>query len=93
MRYVIEFIQQGQPYFAFPISGNGAPHDLARNIMKMYFPEGSDNPRPVPPSLEIPNEVRIVDDAGHIVGRWSLVEEFNRRRAEVGENAKVVPAM
>jgi hypothetical protein len=92
MRYVIQFVQEGQPYFAFPFGGAGDLQTLAGNITKMYFIEGSDEPQAVPPNSKIPNEVRVVDDAGWVVAQSSLVDEYERRQLR-GANAKVVSAV
>lgn len=81
IRHYIQFVQEGEPYAAFPINGDGTGLlQLAQNIMSAYF-DDNDNPQPVPPGDRIPNEIRIVDDAGNVAARWSLAEEYECRRS------------
>jgi len=81
MRYFVQFIHQGAPYFVFPTGANPARlQSLAEGIIRNYFGKNSDNPQSVPPDPRIPNEVRIVDSVGQTVAKWSLAEEYSRRQ-------------
>lgn len=82
MRYQIEFVQQGDAYFTFPFGSDGTGLDeLAQRIIGGFFDE-NDSPRAQPSDPRIPNEVRIKDDAGAVVARWSLADEHERRQSK-----------
>jgi hypothetical protein len=83
MRYIVQFLQHDTPYFVFPSEGDGIDlRQLAQDIIGYYFVEGSDEPQPIPPDPRIPNEIRILDEAGNIVAKWSLDDECARRRKD-----------
>ena len=80
MRYFIEFWSGGECYFRFPTWGetsDAAGH--AREVIAGYFVGGTNEPRPVPPNPNIPNEVRITDESGRVLGSCSLADEHRRR--------------
>jgi hypothetical protein len=83
MRYFVQFLQQDIPYFVLPSEGDGVGlQQLAQDIIRYYFVEGSDEPQPIPPDPRIPNEIRILDEAGNIIAKWSLDDECARRRED-----------
>jgi|SRR5271157_1736858 len=76
-------LQVSVSYFVFPSEGDGVgPRSLAQDIVRYYFVEGSDEPQPIPPDPRIPNEIRILDEAGNIVDKWSLDDECAQRRKD-----------
>ena len=81
MRYFIHFLHEDTPYFVLPSEGDGVGLErLAQNIIGYYFVEGVDEPQPVPPDPRIPSEIRILDEAGNVVAKWSLDDEYAHRR-------------
>jgi hypothetical protein len=83
MRCFVQFLQQGIEYFVSPSEGDGVePRSLAQEIIRYYFVDDSDEPRPIPPDPRIPNEIRILDEAGNIIDKWSLDDECAQRRKD-----------
>jgi hypothetical protein len=86
MRYSIEFIHNRSVFFACGFGGRNADPriftTMVREIIRGYFVEEADTPRPVAPSPIIPDTVHIVDDAGQIMASWSLRQEYIERKRE-----------
>ena len=81
MRYFVHFLQEDAPYFLLPSEGDGVGLErLAQRIIGYYFVEGVDKPRPIPHDPRIPTEIRILDEAGNVIAKWSLDDEYAHRR-------------
>lgn len=92
MRYFVQFLQQGIPYFVLPSEVGGVvPQSLAQDIISYYFVEDNDEPQPIPPDPRIPNEIRILDEAGNIVAKWSLDDGRAQRRKDKHQLVARVP--
>ena len=86
MQYFIHFVQEDSPYFVFPSEWNGVGlQQLAQDIIMNYFVEGSDEPQPIPPDPRIPNEIRILDEAGNTL--TARADSSQRSRDKVAPSA------
>ena len=80
----VEFIQHETVIFAFPVEASSRDRKtfqgLAQDIVRGYFEDGSNQPRPIPPSNVLPDAVRIVNDEKREVAFWSLKDQLDDQR-------------
>ncbi len=82
---------EGRPFALFELGNKIDAVRTAQLIIREYFVGDTTELRSVHPSLKIPNEVWIVDDAGQVVASWSIADEYSARcSGDSDEGASVV---